>query len=512
MKSARVTASILLVLSLMAGTPHTSADGWLPEGQALSIDGPQTAQPGEIVEIQVCGNVGSGACAYAGTIAAKGIDVVGVTGGLSTTDSLLLLDEANATYTCKVTAQAGEEASFSLVTTNVSNGPEYLSVGVYPWNVVVGDESPTTRVVRPVQVVGPGWGSVTGDIVQVRVSIDSASGMEGYCADYATSGLELLSTSPAFVGAGPLLLGGVMPKSATFTFEVTARGGELMTFEMPRAVCSTGEADQPAEAPEWRQKVRLPHDPSEDIVPLPTLSPTRVPTGGGGTQADERPAAPAHDTPSREPAPDGRPDVTPAAPSPAAPSDAPANSMPPSAHPPTTLDEPADPSLPSDWHASVGPPFSVPELDGSILKTGTSIRFVTRRNETYLVGYTAGKGKGAPCVQTLREQFRLPDGVNLRVVALDSRTRTPDALLRTGDLALFEDEFERSRTAILSIAGDVQGTGILSLSQLTCLVKAYKGDQPLEGAYLVAGDSNSSGSIDLSDVAHEAALFKELWS
>lgn len=56
------------------------------------------------------------------------------------------------------------------------------------------------------------------------------------------------------------------------------------------------------------------------------------------------------------------------------------------------------------------------------------------------------------------------------------------------------------------VAGDVLGTGQLSIAQLVRIAQACTGSRPLSGAYLYAGDLSGSGRIDIGDVVREAQM------
>lgn len=56
------------------------------------------------------------------------------------------------------------------------------------------------------------------------------------------------------------------------------------------------------------------------------------------------------------------------------------------------------------------------------------------------------------------------------------------------------------------VLGDVLGTGEIGLTQLIRLVQAFKGDSPLTGLYLLAGDLNENEEIDLGDLTMLATL------
>ena len=88
---------------------------------AVGVSGPSSVDTGDTITITVSGS-GEGT---SGKISTSGLDITSVSGGMSTASDLLLLSEyggMTATYTCTVTAGAGETASFSVSDVTVSDG------------------------------------------------------------------------------------------------------------------------------------------------------------------------------------------------------------------------------------------------------------------------------------------------------------------------------------------------------------------------------------------------------
>ena len=100
-----------------------------------------------------------------------------------------------------------------------------------------------------------------------------------------------------------------------------------------------------------------------------------------------------------------------------------------------------------------------------------------------------------------------PNGV-LYVQGKDGRELPYDAPIATGDTIVWKDAMNNIRTTEMVVKGDVLGTGILSVAQLVRLAQALNGSAPLYGAYLLAGDLNGNGYIDIADLTAEAQL---LW-
>lgn len=64
--------------------------------------------------------------------------------------------------------------------------------------------------------------------------------------------------------------------------------------------------------------------------------------------------------------------------------------------------------------------------------------------------------------------------------------------------------------AVIVVPGDVNGTGVISLSQVVSLSKALAGKKTLEGAYALAGDLDGNGKIGLTDIVQSAEMFKKV--
>lgn len=62
---------------------------------------------------------------------------------------------------------------------------------------------------------------------------------------------------------------------------------------------------------------------------------------------------------------------------------------------------------------------------------------------------------------------------------------------------------EKKQHAEILLLGDVTGTGMLNIGQVTRLSAALLGSEPLAGVYLQAADLNGSGSLDVADLVIE---------
>lgn len=86
----------------------------------------------------------------------------------------------------------------------------------------------------------------------------------------------------------------------------------------------------------------------------------------------------------------------------------------------------------------------------------------------------------------------------------------PDAPAATGLEVSWTDLDNNRIDARFVVRGDVLGTGIMSLSQLTRLASAYCGTQPLEGVYLAAADLDGSGGLTLTDLVRAYSMYADV--
>lgn len=82
-------------------------------------------------------------------------------------------------------------------------------------------------------------------------------------------------------------------------------------------------------------------------------------------------------------------------------------------------------------------------------------------------------------------------------------------ILATGDtlvLSQLPDGVDPLKQATILVKGDVLGTGLLDIAQITRAAQALTGSDPLEGIYLAAADFNNNGAVDVGDLAGMARL------
>lgn len=94
-----------------------------------------------------------------------------------------------------------------------------------------------------------------------------------------------------------------------------------------------------------------------------------------------------------------------------------------------------------------------------------------------------------------------PDGAILEdsdVIGTGSVMR----LLNSTDPAQVYDE------AVIAVLGDVTGTGQMNIAQLVIMCHAIVGTRPLTGVYLLAGDFNGNGKVDIADLTKAALILQ----
>lgn len=140
----KVMLSAVLAVVLVAALAATSL--------AIDVSGPGTVEPGSTITIEVTGE-GAG---ISGAVETEGLMVTGATGGFSTVNDVLLVDThggLTATYTCRVTAKAGENVSFDVTDVIVSDGTVDRPASGAQWRAAVDDAAEPT--IAPTQTQAP---------------------------------------------------------------------------------------------------------------------------------------------------------------------------------------------------------------------------------------------------------------------------------------------------------------------------------------------------------------------
>lgn len=103
-------------------------------------------------------------------------------------------------------------------------------------------------------------------------------------------------------------------------------------------------------------------------------------------------------------------------------------------------------------------------------------------------------------VRSLLAELQLEQNREFRVF-LDDAELQPDALVATGQfLSYGTHEAPMQDGVLLVVPGDVLGTGKVGIGQIVRIARALSGAEPLQGIWLLAGDMDHSGRIDLSDL------------
>lgn len=123
-----------------------------------------------------------------------------------------------------------------------------------------------------------------------------------------------------------------------------------------------------------------------------------------------------------------------------------------------------------------------------------------------LVGVKAEPQGMTTPVSEIQYWLELPQGLTLSVLDAAGNTPEPDAPVATGMTIVASSSENEALTQRLGVvvSGDVLGNGVLSIAQLMRMASALSGADALSGVYLMAGDLNSSGQLDVADLVAEA--------
>lgn len=120
-------------------------------------------------------------------------------------------------------------------------------------------------------------------------------------------------------------------------------------------------------------------------------------------------------------------------------------------------------------------------------------------------GYTAEQ------VLPMAEASADADKTAKEIITPEGAVLASGDIVCTGDcmrLVSSENPADLYDEAVIVVQGDVLGSGKMSIAQLVAICRAVTGAHPLRGAYLLAGDFNSNGSIDIADVMKAALLLQ----
>lgn len=477
---------LAFILAIALTFPVLATD-WAPAGTPLFIEGPAIAETGETIQISIVANPECGADSFSGRPVTEGLQFVSVQGGMSSEDSLIILGSLGAsevTYTYLVTAKSKEQIRFTLENADMSNGVDLVSCSVPAWCLTVGSEmdgsttgnEPETPgdtagfapLAQPLHILGPGWGSIHGDTIEITVTLDPSSGAEAASASISAGGLKIQSVTGALNSQDMLTLMAPDSLQATYICEVTAQAGEEMSFCLKDPVVSDSASDAQLDSVTWTQTVRF--TPALDMPEIPPAVAT--PTAGA--------------VPQPEPAASSLPQATP------------------TTHPAQTpLPLPTVPQPPSPTSARI--PVDLRQLK---LVDGSPLQINCRATTNTITGYTATRVDIGTSCAAFKAQFVLPSDVSMQVRSNMGGILEDEECICTGLLAVFKRKWTQNASAQIIVMGDVNGTGLMSLGQMVRMAQAYKGMAPLQGVYLEAGDFNETGRVDLSDVVVCAKMYK----
>lgn len=299
---------------------------------------------------------------------------------------------------------------------------------------------------------------------------------------------EIAGPSTAVAGSTVVITtsphAGYMAKTVTVetangaSVPVTSVSGDpnKFSFEMPNANVTVsvefvvGTAPTPTPTP--TATVSASPTPTSTLSPSPTSNPSLRPSLP--TLPPFRPVVPATAAPSQEAT--STPSATP------------------TPEPSSTTEPTMQPNgLPAGVEVSSNAPFE----------------FVPDGDEVQLTGFEAEARAQAATVGDLAPYITLDSGMAYQVVDQEGDPVPNSAPLATGYMVEFESSGDIVSGATVIVRGDVLGTGVMSLSQLTRLAEVYGGTAPaLEGPYLQAADFNADGRITLTDLVREAALYR----
>ncbi len=121
---------------------------------------------------------------------------------------------------------------------------------------------------------------------------------------------------------------------------------------------------------------------------------------------------------------------------------------------------------------------------------------ITSTKYTITTTYIKGVSENTTVAQLLANLSN--DAANLRVYKADG-TPVTEGIVATGMyVVLLTDSVETDRLTLV-VKGDVNGDGVIAITDYTRLRYGLLNLQPLEGAYLLAGDVNGDGSTAITD-------------
>lgn len=153
-------------------------------------------------------------------------------------------------------------------------------------------------------------------------------------------------------------------------------------------------------------------------------------------------------------------------------------------------------------YGTARPIFALPE--GVVLMTNSPLYVDTGTG--YLCGYTlSANGLSA---QTLIYQFSLSQDMTLEILNKEGQSVPASDRVATGDTLRIRKGDDTAYAATVVVGADVVGNGIMGVTQVVRMASAYRKKIQLVGPYLAAGDFDSDGVINLSDLVEEARILR----
>lgn len=241
-------------------------------------------------------------------------------------------------------------------------------------------------------------------------------------------------------------------------------GNRTFTFTMP---------DAPVEV--YGRIVR-PGEPDPDPTPRPSTRPSQDPLDPNDPSNPSNPDDP--DDPTASPSPSGAPS--------------------PSGSPTTKPSSTPSGTLGQDDYVKYGSLEDLETIEGSqITLSGSGA-------DKIIKGYQVKSGSSA-LARDLAGQYWLPDGLDIQIVDTKGKVLKSTDKVATGHtLQLVNSRKHVLDSAVISLKGDVTGSGVIGISQLVRLAKAVTYENPLKDPYFSAGDFNNNGRIDLGDMVQLA--------
>lgn len=479
MKKLGVILAILLALSV--ALPTLAASSWPVNGSPITIDAPeQIPNTGQTVRIQVKLAPGSGAWMFRANAIPTGMELIRKEGGYPTaTESDVYLTDAgdeqnqeswnSTTLTFEITAAAGEDVSLSWEEAYaIYDGDSFADLSIPAWTGKVGAAATLPVLPTPNPTYAPT--AVPSPVETPLPSEDPAGAWGG--KEPAT-----LTSSASAVAAGQ-------------TFTVTAQIAPELGASAVRGNIEVQGLQIVSVSTSLSDDYSLFLIPSaSNLEYLTTATYTCRVTANPGEHVSFRVS-----------------DMT------------------------VVAEEKYYTAQPLVWEATVAgetapttmptaAPTPTPDANGLpqgvTINAGSPVRIEREDANSYLYGYDAAAAKSPVTVQTLTSQFTIENTADAPhlTVTKDRNTLNADQTIGTGCvLNVMSSADARMFSATVVMYGDVTGTGIMSITQLVRLTRAFRGTDPLEGPYFLAGDVNGSGRIDLTDLTRVAAFLREVMS